>query len=116
MDVKVLWSDNAINQLEHIFDYYKYNASLKVSRKIVLQILDRTLLIEKNPFIGKKDPLLQHRKKEYRFIIKGNYKIIYFVPSVRVFKSLTSRFTSYGRTRSDDLKVSRTRQCRKAID
>ena len=79
MEVKVLWSDYAINELEQIFDYYKYNASLKVSKKIVSQIIDRTLLLEINPFAGKREPLLENRKREYRYIIIGNYKIIYFV-------------------------------------
>ena len=79
MEVKVFWTEFAINQLDQIFDYYKYTASLKVSKKIISGIIERTVMLEKNPFIGTKEPLLENRKKGYRFIVKGNYKIIYFV-------------------------------------
>ncbi len=79
MEVRVFWTEFAINQLDQIFDYYKYTASLKVSKKIISGIVESTVMLEKNPFIGTKEPLLENRKKEYRFIVKGNYKIIYFV-------------------------------------
>ena len=79
MEVKVFWTEFAINQLEQIFDYFKYTASIKVSKKIISGIIDSTVLLEKNPCIGTREPLLENRKKEYRFIVKGNYKIIYFV-------------------------------------
>ena len=79
MEIKVQWTDNAINQLEQIFDFYNYNANLKVSKKIVSQIIDSTLLLKNHPYSGKREPFLENRKLEYRFIIKGNYKIIYFV-------------------------------------
>ena len=45
MEVKVFWTEFAINQLEQIFDYYKYTASIKVSKKIVSGIIDRTVLL-----------------------------------------------------------------------
>ncbi len=79
MEIKIQWTENAINLLEQIFDYYKYNASLKVSKKIISKIIDRTLLLEQHPYSGNREPLLENRKREYRFIIEGNYKIIYFI-------------------------------------
>lgn len=78
MEVKILWTELAINQLEQIFDFYKYNANTEVARKIVSQIVDKTILLEKNPFIGAKEPLLANRKKEYHYLVEGNYKIIYW--------------------------------------
>ncbi len=79
MEIKILWTEFAINQLEQIFDYYKYRASGEVARKIILQIMDKTILLEKNPFIGVKEPLLLNRKNEYRYLVEGNYKIIYWI-------------------------------------
>ena len=35
--------------------------------------------LEKQPFIGALEPLLQARVKEYRYLVQENYKIIYFV-------------------------------------
>ena len=79
MEVKILWTEFAINQLEQIFDFYKYKASINVARKIIAQIVDRTMLLEKNPLLGVREPLLADRKKEYRYLVEGNYKIIYWV-------------------------------------
>ena len=76
---KIFWTEFAINQLEQIFDYYKFKASIKVAKKIAQQIVDRTILLETNPLIGPKEPLLENRKKEYRYLVEGNYKIIYFI-------------------------------------
>ena len=76
---KIFWTEFAINQLEQIFDYYKYKASIKVAKKIAQQIVDRTIHLETNPYIGPKEPLLENRKKEYRYLVEGNYKIMYFI-------------------------------------
>ena len=79
MEVRIFWTEFAINQLDQIFDFYKYKASIDVARKIVTQIVDRSMLLEKNLFMGSWEPLLENRKKEYRYLVQGNYKIIYFV-------------------------------------
>ena len=79
MEVKIFWTDLAIDQLEQIFDFYKYKASIDVARKIIMQIIDRTILLEKNPLLGTREPLLTDRKKEYRYLVEGNYKIIYWI-------------------------------------
>ena len=77
MELRVFWTDTARFQLEDLFNYYKDKASLKVARKLVKQIIDRTIQLEKNPNSGPKEPLLSDRKSQYRYIVEGNYKIIY---------------------------------------
>lgn len=79
MGLRIVWTESAISQIEQIFDYYKYKASGKVAVKIVAQIVDRTIQLEQNPFIGAKEPLLSNRKNEYRYLVEGNYKIIYWI-------------------------------------
>jgi toxin ParE1/3/4 len=79
MEVKILWTDFAINQLEQIFDFYKYKASIAVARKMIMQIIDSTMLLEKNPLLVAKEPLLANREKEYRYLVESNYKIIYWI-------------------------------------
>lgn len=79
MELRVFWTDTARFQLEEIFDYYKDNASLKVARKLVKQLIDRTIQLEKLPTSGPKEPLLSDRKFEYRYLVEGNYKIIYWI-------------------------------------
>ena len=78
MEIKVFWSELALSQLEQIFDYYKYKTSTTIAKKIVTEIVDRTIQLTENPLSGTKEPLLLHRQNEYRYLVKGNYKIIYF--------------------------------------
>ncbi|MFZ4400763.1 MAG: type II toxin-antitoxin system RelE/ParE family toxin [Bacteroidales bacterium] len=77
MEIKVFWSELALSQLEQIFDYYKYKANPAIAKKIVLEIIDRTFQLKENPLSGVKEPLLKNRQNEYRFLVNGNYKIIY---------------------------------------
>ena len=77
MEVKVLWSDTSLNQLQGIFDYYSIKASLAVAKKIIKNIVNKSILLESNPLLGAKEPLLNNRPFEYRFIVESNYKIIY---------------------------------------
>jgi len=77
MEVKVLWSDTSLAQLQEIYDYYKLKASTTVAAKIIKGIVKKSILLESNPLIGVKEPLLIDRPFEYRFVIENNYKIIY---------------------------------------
>ena len=79
MEVKVLWSDNAFNEHEQIFEYYLYEAGLKVAQDLVKGIVMKTLILQQNPRIGQQETLLRNRAKEYRYLVCGNYKIIYWV-------------------------------------
>ncbi|MEI6049209.1 MAG: type II toxin-antitoxin system RelE/ParE family toxin, partial [Bacteroidota bacterium] len=77
MEVRVLWSDTSLAQLQEIFDYYNFRTSATVAGEIIKGIVKKSILIESNPLIGVKEPLLADRPFEYRFIIENNYKIIY---------------------------------------
>ena len=77
MEVKVLWTDSSLAQLQEIFDYHSIIVSTSVASKIVKRIVKKSLLLESNPLIGVKEPLLTNRTFEYRFIVVTNYKIIY---------------------------------------
>jgi plasmid stabilization system protein ParE len=77
MEVRVLWTDSALSQLEDIYDYYKIKASPRIAKKLVKTLIEETIVLESSPFIGVKEPLLSERPFEYRFLVKNNYKIIY---------------------------------------
>ena len=79
MELKVFWTESAIEQLESIFDYYKYKASIKIARNLVSNIIDRTLQLETQPQSGQFEEILKNRKNKYRYLIEGNYKIIYWI-------------------------------------
>lgn len=72
-----MWSDTSLIQLQEIFDYHNLRASVTVARKIVKGIVEKSILLEANPLIGIKEPLLADKAFEYHFFIENNYKIIY---------------------------------------
>jgi plasmid stabilization system protein ParE len=79
MEIKVLWTETALKNLEEIFEYYKYKASIKIAKKIVKGIVTTSIKIQGNPQIGKVEELLTNRQNEYRFLIVKNYKLIYWI-------------------------------------
>jgi len=78
MALKIFWTDTAKYQLEDIFNYYKTKVSIKIAGKIVRKIVDATLILEKSPNAGQKELLLLNRTNNYRYLVEGNYKIIYW--------------------------------------
>jgi toxin ParE1/3/4 len=91
--VKVIWSEYALHQLKQIHKYYQTKASDKIAKRLIKSIVNRTILLENNPLLGTKEPLLQDRKHEYRFIVWKNYKTIYRVENkyVRIISIFDTR-------------------------
>jgi toxin ParE1/3/4 len=79
MEMRVLWSDASLSQLQKIYDYYSLFAAPRIAKKMVKRIVHQTLLLESNPLIGTIESLLVARPFEYRFVVENNYKIIYRV-------------------------------------
>ena len=79
MAIKVFWTQTALNNLEDIFEYHKFKTSALLAGKLVKRIVQTTILLQKSPELGRKEELLHHRKYEYRFIVEGHYKIIYWL-------------------------------------
>jgi plasmid stabilization system protein ParE len=77
--MRVLWTDTAISQLEQIFYYYSHKANARVAEKLVNEIVTKSLLLEAFPESGQKEESLLGRKKQYRYLVQGNYKIIYWI-------------------------------------
>ena len=77
--MKIFWTEKALNQLEDIFNYYKVEANIKFARKLTKGIVDCTILLEHNQRLGKKEELLKDSDEEFRFLIEGNYKVIYWI-------------------------------------
>jgi|SRR6056297_210128 len=79
MEIKVLWTETALNNLEDIFEFYKYQESISIAKNLVKEIVQSTIRLQKFPYIGKKEKSLANRKNEYRFIIEKHYKNIYWI-------------------------------------
>jgi plasmid stabilization system protein ParE len=83
--LRVNWTDKAKNDLNDIFIYYSEIASKNVAKSITKNIVSRSLDLKSNPYLGMIEEYLLHRTKNYRSIIDGNYKIIYFVENDSIY-------------------------------
>jgi toxin ParE1/3/4 len=79
MALEVFWSQFAEDKLQDIFSYYKFRAGSKTASKIVDEIVDSTILLEQYPQSGVLEAFLTDRYYEFRYLISGNYKIIYYI-------------------------------------
>jgi toxin ParE1/3/4 len=79
MDLKIYWTDFSENELQNIFSYYNEKASVRVAAEITEGIVNETEVLENNPYIGQIEDSLRDRTKEFRYLIYGNYKIIYWI-------------------------------------
>lgn len=75
--MKIIWTDFAIENLKDIFDYYSKVATNKLAHKIVNQILGATKQLVNNPESGQLEFNLEKLKQNHRYLVSGNYKIIY---------------------------------------
>jgi plasmid stabilization system protein ParE len=75
--MNIVWTDFAIRNLKDIFDYYSTKANKKVAHKIRRQILKSSKQLIKNPNSGQNEPNLLTLNKSHRYIVSGNYKLIY---------------------------------------
>lgn len=79
MELEVYWLELAENKLEDIYSYYSVKASKKIAQKLVIEIVDQTIGIEKQPKMGAIEVNLKHKEQEFRYLIFKNYKIIYWI-------------------------------------
>lgn len=79
MELDIFWSRLAEDKLQDIFIYYKIKAGIKTARKIVNEIVEKTINLENHPKIGVVEELLINRPQEFRYLVSTNYKIIYYI-------------------------------------
>jgi plasmid stabilization system protein ParE len=79
MSLTVYWTRFAENKIDDIYEYYELKGGVSVALNLVNGIIDRTIGLEKNPYLGPKEILLEKRKQEFRYLVFKSYKIIYWV-------------------------------------
>ena len=75
--MKVIWSDFAIRMIKEIHFYHKEKVSIKIANKIKKDIFSTTKQLLKHPFSGSEEKALKKLNQNHRYLVKGNYKIIY---------------------------------------
>ncbi len=74
---QIVWTKLASEQFERAIKYIR-NEQRSYYAKIVLnKVINTVSLLETFPAIGPIEPLLKHKKSEYRYIVVFSYKIIY---------------------------------------
>ena len=63
MVLTVFWSKFAEDRLEDIANYYKIKVSPTIAQKLINGLIDKSIELEKNPYIGQKN---QFRKQDSR--------------------------------------------------
>lgn len=78
-EFEILWSKFASDQLDEIHLYYLTVAGEKIANRIAGNIIKMSINLQNYPEIGQREPFLLGRDKEYRYLLKGNFKIIYTI-------------------------------------
>lgn len=78
MAINVKWTSPALAQLRKIYDYHHEVAGARTARKITNKVLSRVDILIQNPKTGPQEELLKDYQKEFRYLVEGNYKIIYW--------------------------------------
>lgn len=97
--MKIIWTDFATDSLIEIYKYYKEVASKDVAQKIKYKIFSATKQLLKHPLSGQIEVNLQKLGEDHRYLVEGNYKIIY----KRVKEGLL--ITDVFDTRQDPVKI-----------
>ena len=73
---KFIWSDEALSDLETIYDFLAENFQ-PAAQRIVESILSKSRQLESFPESGAMQQTLVSTDKGYRYLVEGNYKIVY---------------------------------------
>ena len=77
--MRIFWTNESRNRLKDIYDYFSLNVSEKTAKKLINDIIEYSEILASSPGIGQKENLLNSRTNNYRYLLFGNYKIIYWI-------------------------------------
>jgi len=77
----IVWSDLAKANLKEIYNYYKEVASVRVAKSITNKIIKKPGALTKQPELGQTEENPTVLGRGFRYLVEGNYKIVYKVYS-----------------------------------
>ena len=83
--LKIVWTKFAISELKSIYEFYKYKAGISVAEKIKKRIFIKVKQLQNHPLSGAIEENLFKTEYDYRYLVEGNYKIIYRIENKDVF-------------------------------
>lgn len=84
MKVRVVWSTEALVDLEVIYDFLAEH-SQQAAQSVIEKILSRVKRIETFPESGGTQFVLKNKERGYRYLVEGNYKIIYRIENMQAY-------------------------------
>jgi toxin ParE1/3/4 len=72
----VIWSKEALDDLEAIFDFIAEKSTTAATRMIE-RIIAKSTQLESFPESGPREQSPKNKNMESRYLVEGNYKIIY---------------------------------------
>ncbi len=97
--MKVLFTYEALQRLKSIYAYYSQKGNKKFAIKIREGIISKTKNLKQFPLLGQEEPALADLNLGHRYLVEGNFKIIYRVIGNEVW--ITDLFD----TRQDPSKI-----------
>jgi plasmid stabilization system protein ParE len=82
--MEIEWSTFALNQLAFAYQYYFMNAGVVVAEKVTNEIFLSVEILINHPFAGQEEEILKSHGKHFRYLVTGNYKIIYSVSKTTI--------------------------------
>ena len=84
--MRVIWDDDASEKLVNALEYGRNTFGERVMKKFYNRILDYEKLLQSNPGMGKKEPLLEKEPEGYRsLVVHPNYKLVYYVDGDTIY-------------------------------
>ena len=102
--MKIIWSGFASDSLAKVYKYYKENAGINVALKIKKGIFNTTKQLIEHPQSGQIEFTLQSLNEGHRYLVSGNYKIIY--KKVKEGILITDKFD----LRQDPIKINKPKR------
>jgi len=82
--MKVYWTKFALNSLSEIYKYYKENVSIVIAGNIRDSVIASAKQLDKHSLSGQIEELLINLSEDHRYLIRGNYKIIYKIKNRKI--------------------------------
>ena len=83
--MNIIWTHEALEETKSIYQYYKLKASIIIAKNIKSKIFSSVKNLSKQGRKGQIEELLLHKKDEYRYLVAGNYKVIYKVTEKEIY-------------------------------
>lgn len=86
MERKIVFSKKSELQIEEIYDYiFKMVNDVDVAKKFIKEMLQKTEILKKHAFIGRKLVLIDNIITSYRFIRHKDYLSFYRIDAKKVY-------------------------------